>query len=60
MLPIGGLKEKMLAAKLIGITNLIIPAGNKRDLNDIASDIKDGLNIVFASDMSQVLDNAIV
>lgn len=60
VLPIGGLKEKMLAAKLIGITNLIIPAGNKRDLNDIASDIKDGLNIVFASDMSQVLDNAIV
>ena len=60
VLPIGGLKEKMLAAKLIGITNLIIPAGNKRDLNDIASDIKDGLNIVFASDMSQELDNAIV
>lgn len=60
VLPIGGLKEKMLAAKLIGITNLIIPAGNKRDLNDIASDIKDGLNIVFATDMSQVLDNAIV
>ena len=55
---IGGLKEKLLAAKNAGIKTVIVPARNKRDVEDISSEIKKGLHIVYAEQMKDVLEVA--
>ena len=55
ILPIGGLKEKILAAKLAGIKTVIVPARNKKDLLEIPKEIKWGMNILFFSEMEDVL-----
>jgi len=55
VLAIGGLKEKLLAAKLRGIKKVIIPKNNDKDLKEIADEIKDGLEIVFAEKMDDVI-----
>ncbi len=60
VLPIGGLKEKMLAAKLAGITTVLVPEENKADVSEIDDEIKEGLTIVRVSKMSDVLNNALV
>ncbi|WP_297438699.1 endopeptidase La [uncultured Clostridium sp.] len=60
VLPIGGLKEKCLAAKRIGIKTIIIPSKNEKDLKDIPKKIKDGLNIIIAKQIDEVLKNALV
>lgn len=59
VLPIGGLKEKSLAAYRIGIKNIIIPYENKKDYEELPEKIKDGMNFVFAKDMETVLKNAL-
>lgn len=59
VLPIGGLKEKTLAAKRMGIKKVIIPARNKKDLEDIPKYIKQDMEFIFASDMDQVLKIAL-
>ncbi len=60
VLPIGGLKEKMLAAKLAGITTVLVPEENKADVSEIDDEIKEGLTIIRVSKMSDVLNNALV
>ncbi len=60
VLPIGGLKEKLLAAKSIGIKTVLIPFNNKKDLADISSEITDGLEIIPVKTMKQVLEYALV
>jgi ATP-dependent Lon protease len=60
VLPIGGLKEKLLAAKSIGIKKVIIPEANVRDLAEINSEITDKLEIIPVTTMKQVLDNVLV
>lgn len=59
ILPIGGLKEKTLAAKRMGIKNIIIPARNKKDLDDIPKYVKKDMNFIFVETMDQVLDIAL-
>ena len=59
ILPIGGLKEKCLAAYRAGITKIIIPEGNKRDIDDIPSEVRDNISFVLADKMETVLDNAL-
>ncbi len=59
VLPIGGLKEKLLAAKSIGIKNVLIPEMNRRDLTDISDEITGGLNITCVRTMEQVLKYAL-
>ncbi len=59
VLPIGGLKEKVLAAKKAGIVKVILPEENQRDLEDIPHDIKAGLEFVLASTMQDVLQQAV-
>jgi ATP-dependent Lon protease len=59
VLPIGGLKEKLLAAHRGGITRVIIPDENQRDLKDIPEKIKDGLEIISVKSVSQVLSLAL-
>ncbi len=60
VLPIGGLKEKLLAAKNAGITTVIVPKKNKKDIEEISEEIKKGLRIVFAETMEEVWKAAFV
>ncbi len=60
ILPIGGLKEKLLAAKNAGMKTVCIPAKNEKDLDEISDEIKKGLEIVPVDKLEQVLDIALV
>jgi ATP-dependent Lon protease len=60
VLPIGGLKEKILAAKTAGIKTVILPEKNRRDAEDISAEILEGMKLVFVSDMDGVLKEALV
>lgn len=60
VLPIGGLKEKLLAALRGGITKVLIPEENAKDLADIPDNVKNGLEIVPVSIMDEVLEHALV
>lgn len=60
VLPIGGLKEKALAAHRIGIKNIIIPKENKRDAEEMPSNVREDLNFILAENVNTVFDNAIV
>jgi ATP-dependent Lon protease len=60
VLPIGGLKEKTLAAKLAGIQQVIVPKLNRRDLADIPATITDGLTFHFVDHMDDVLKLALI
>jgi ATP-dependent Lon protease len=59
-LPIGGLKEKLLAAKTAGIKEVLVPAENKKDVEEISEEIKEGLTITLVSDMKEILKKALV
>lgn len=60
VLPIGGLKEKLLAAKSAGMKTVCIPAKNEKDLPEISEEIKKGLEIVLVEKLNQVLEVALV
>ncbi|MBF0505527.1 MAG: endopeptidase La [Nitrospirae bacterium] len=60
VLPIGGLKEKALAAKRMGIKTVIIPRRNKKDLDDLPKYVKEGMTFVVVDTMDEVLKNALV
>ncbi|HEX9943823.1 MAG TPA: endopeptidase La [Thermoanaerobaculia bacterium] len=60
VMPIGGLKEKVLAAKLAGIHSLIVPKLNRRDLAEIPATITDGLTFHFVDHMDEVLKLALL
>jgi len=55
VLPIGGLKEKVLAAKRMGIKTVIIPKRNKKDLEELPKYVKEGMKFILAESMDQVL-----
>jgi ATP-dependent Lon protease len=59
VLPIGGLKEKALAAQRLGIKHLIAPARNEADLEDIPPTLRKGMQFHFVAEMSEVLDLAL-
>ena len=59
VLPIGGLKEKLLAAKNAGIKTVLVPEENEPDVEEISSEITKGLEIVFVSHMEEVLKLAL-
>ena len=59
VLPIGGLKEKSMAAYRAGIKTVIIPEENERDIEDIPQEIKNGITFIPVSDMDTVLGNAL-
>lgn len=60
VLPIGGLKEKLLAAKTAGVKIVLVPAKNMRDVAEIAEEITKGLEIIPVTTMDEVLQNALV
>ena len=59
VLPIGGVKEKLLAAHRAGIKNVILPKENEKDLQDIPQDIREALSIDFVETMDEVLQAAL-
>ncbi len=58
VLPIGGLKEKLLAAKTAGITQILIPEDNLKDLEEISEEILEGLDITGVKSMEEVIERA--
>ncbi|MDP4157706.1 MAG: endopeptidase La, partial [Bacillota bacterium] len=60
VLPIGGLKEKTLAAHRAGLTKIIIPKDNEKDIEDIPETIRNDLNFVIVSHVDEVLRHALV
>ncbi len=60
VLPIGGLKEKILAAYRVGIRKIIIPTDNKKDLIDIPKDVLDNIQVILAQDINTVFKSSLV
>ena len=58
VLPIGGLKEKILAAKVKGIKEILVPIQNERDVKELEAEITDGVTITFVSHMDEVIQKA--
>lgn len=60
ILPIGGVKEKVLAAQRAGVRKIILPAPNKKDLIDIPQKIKKEMEFIFVEEIKEVFDNALI
>ena len=60
VLSIGGLKEKLLAAKTAGIKKVLIPEENRKDIEEISVEITEGLELVYVTNMEEVLTHALV
>lgn len=58
VLPIGGLKEKLLAAKLAGVKTVLVPKDNEKDVAEIPEEITEGLTIVYVESMDEVIEQA--
>ena len=58
MLPVGGIKEKTLAARRSGATIVILPAANKRDYDELPQYVKDSVKVHFVSSYSEVFEIA--
>ena len=59
VLPVGGIKEKVLAAKRAGVETVILPRRNEKDLEDIPEDVRRSLRFTFVETMDEVLDEAL-
>ncbi len=60
VLPIGGLREKVLAAHRAGLTTIILPKENQKDLEEIPAEVKETMNFVLVEDLDQVIAKAMV
>ncbi|MCB9541643.1 MAG: endopeptidase La [Myxococcales bacterium] len=59
VLPVGGIKAKVLAAHRAGLTRVILPQQNERDIDDVPEDVRDQIEFILADDMSEVLAAAL-
>jgi ATP-dependent Lon protease len=59
VMPIGGVKEKVLAAKRAGIKTVILPEKNRNDLEDVPEDLRKEMNFIFVDTIDQVIKNAL-
>jgi len=60
VLPIGGLKEKLLAAKMAGIKKVLVPDENRKDIEEISEEILEGIELIYVTNMEEVLAQALV
>ena len=60
MLPVGGIKEKVLAAHRAGIRTLLLPKENKRDYTEIPENVRQNLDFVWVEHLDEVLDKALI
>jgi len=60
VLPVGGIKEKVLAAHRVGIKTIIMPKENKRDIDEIPANVRRNLEFVLVDHMDEVLEKALV
>ncbi len=60
VLPVGGLKEKILAAKQMGIKDILVPKDNEKEISEISDEIKEGLAIRYVETMGEVIKEALV
>ena len=60
VLPVGGIKEKVLAAYRAGIRKLILPAENEKDMQELPAEVRQQLEVVYAEDIGTVFDTALV
>ena len=59
VMPIGGVKEKVLAAKRAGIKTVILPERNKNDLQDVPEELRKEMTFIFVDTIDQVIDAAL-
>jgi ATP-dependent Lon protease len=59
VLPVGGIKEKVLAAHRAGIRTVILPARNERDVEDVPEELRRQLTFIFVDDAAEVLRHAL-
>ena len=60
VLPVGGIKEKVLAAQRAGIKKILLPFENEKDMEDIPAKTKKEIEFVFVKNMDEVLENALI
>jgi ATP-dependent Lon protease len=60
VLPVGGIKEKILASRRAGIKNVILPRRNEKDLSEVPDIVKDGLEFIFVDSLEEVFEKALV
>ena len=60
VLPIGGLKEKLLAAKAVGVKEVLVPSGNERNVLVLDKEVTEGLKISYVSNMDEVIERAFI
>ena len=60
VLPVGGIKEKVLAAHRIGIKTIMMPKENKRDLEELPANVKKAIEFILVEHMDEVLETALV
>ncbi|NET39014.1 MAG: hypothetical protein F6K19_44745, partial [Cyanothece sp. SIO1E1] len=58
VLPIGGVREKVLAAHRVGITRVLLPQENQKDLVDVPVDVREQMEFIFCDQIGQILDQA--
>jgi ATP-dependent Lon protease len=58
VLPVGGIKEKVIAAKSAGIKRVILPSKNEKDLEDVSEPVRNALTFEFVDEIEEVLDRA--
>lgn len=59
VLPVGGIREKILAAKRAGVTTIILCKENKKDIDEIKQEYVEGLNFIYVSDITEMIDHAL-
>jgi len=59
VLPVGGIKEKVMAAHRVGIRTVILPRHNERDIEDVPEELRKQLSFVFVDDAAEVLRHAL-
>jgi ATP-dependent Lon protease len=60
VLPVGGIKEKVLAAHRAGLRRIVLPEGNRKDLREVPEDVREEMDVELASDVRSVLDAALL